>query len=145
MTSPTIRTFHAHDAANICNRDGDQVTASLIIDQATKGPAFTAEIDGVILGCGGVVVLWPGMGACWMRLADEIGTHGLWLCRVTMEFLDRVTRDLNLHRLEAMALHESIRNQKWLELCGFVKEENGIAHAYLPDQRSMVRYERVRV
>lgn len=143
MTSPTIRAFHAHDAARICNRDGVQSVPALMIEQSTRGPAFTAEIDGEVLGCGGVVVMWPGVGACWMTLAEDIGKHGLWLSKVTMEFLNKTTRDLSLHRLEAMALHECIRNQKWLELCGFRREENGIALAYLADQRSMVRYERV--
>lgn len=143
MTSPTIRAFHAHDAARICNRDGVQAVPALMIEQSTKGPAFTAEVDGEVLGCGGVVVLWPGVGACWMTLAEDIGKHGLWLCKVTIEFLDKATRDLTLHRLEAMALHECVRNQKWLELCGFRREETGIARAYLADKRDAVRYERV--
>jgi hypothetical protein len=143
MTSPTIRAFHAHDARQICNRDGTQSTQALTVENATKGPAFTAEVDGKVLGCGGVVVLWPGVGACWMVLADDIGKHGLWLCKATIEFLDKATRDLKLHRLEAMALHECVRNQKWLELCGFRREETGIARAYLADKRAAVRFERV--
>ena len=141
MTSPLVRSFHAHDLAALQNRDGMQCDPEQTVHHAAHGPAFTAECDGKVLGCGGVVVIWPGMGCCWMVLADDIGSHGLWLSKVTIQFMQQVKRDLKLHRLEATALHESIRNQKWLELLGFTRENHGHARKYLSDQRSIVRYE----
>lgn len=143
MTNPILRAFHADDAKAILNRDGKQAEAESTLLQAAQGPSFTAEYDGVVLGCGGVVLMWPGVGACWMMLAEDIGSHGLWLSRTTRHFLATVKREANLHRLEAMAMHESVRNQAWLELCGFKREQNGIAQSYLPDKRSMVRFELV--
>lgn len=141
MINPIVRSFHAHDMTRLVNRDGEQCDPEQTISHASHGPSFTAEHDGKILGCGGVVVVWPGMGACWMMLAEDIGTHGIWLSKVTIDFMRKVKRDLKLHRLEACAVHESIRNQKWLELCGFTREDHGIARKYLADQRSIVRYE----
>src|SRR5690349_7364999 len=116
MTNLHVRDFHVSDLTALVNRDGRQCDPEQTVQHAAHGPAFTAECDGKIIGCGGVVVIWPGMGACWMLLAEDIGTHGLWLSKVTMQFMRKVKRELNLHRLEATALHESIRNQKWLEL-----------------------------
>ena len=141
MTNPTVREFLAADLDALENRDGQQSNPELTVLQSMRGPAFTAVADGRVIGCGGVAVLWEGFGACWMILADDIGSHGLWLSKTTMQFLQNVKRDLRLHRLEATALHESVRNQKWLELCGFTREQNGVAQQYLADRRSIVRYE----
>lgn len=141
MTSPTVREFKPDDALAIMNRDGAQITSDLIIEQTKNGPAFTAVLDHSVLACGGVVIQWKGMGSAWMVLAEDIGSHGLWLSRVTIKFLKQIKHDYNLHRMEAMALEECTRNQAWLELCGFTRENNGIAKSYLPDKRSMVRYE----
>lgn len=141
--TPIIRHFEAADVEKILNRDGGQVPPQTILEQAALGPAWTAVLDGQPLGCGGLVLPWPGVGIAWMVLSDEMLTHPLWLTRTVKRFLVDMTRIHHLHRVEAVALEESLTNQRWIEALGFHVEQHGRARAYLSDQRTMIRYERV--
>lgn len=143
MTSPHLRPCTAADVLTILNRDGVSIGADQMIRQLRGGLAFTAEVDGVVLGCVGLVMPWPGMGMVWMTLAKEVGRHGLWLTRTTRRLIEDVSRAYGLHRLEAVALMETDRHQRWLRLLGFTEERDGIARAYLPDKRAMRRFERI--
>ena len=141
MTEPTLRSFQEADAYVLRNRDGSFAGPEQVVAQARRGPAFTAEVDGRPIAAAGVVLLWPGVGSCWMIVSAELGPHGRWLTKMTRRFVTDIRRSLGLHRLEALALSTSDRNQRWLERVGFTKEVGGEARAYLPDRRSMIRYE----
>lgn len=125
----------------LVNRDGSQISREAILAQAMAGPAFTAVIDGRPLGCAGLVLPWPGVGMAWMKLGDDIGRHGLWLTRTVKRFLRDAIRIYHLHRIEAITLDGHHVNQQWLQVLGFHVEQYGIARQFLPDQRSIVRYE----
>lgn len=141
--TPIVRHFEAADLAHILNRDGGQVPASTILEQAATGPAWTAVLDHSPLGCGGLTLPWPGVGMAWMVLSEEMCLHRIWLTRTVKTFLDDMTRIHGLHRIEAMALEESCVNGLWLEALGFTREREGKARAYLTDKRTMIRYERI--
>lgn len=141
---PTIRPFEADDLLVVLNRDGCQVPHETVVQQAAGGPAWTAVIDGQPAGCGGLVLPWPGIGMCWLVVSDELITYRLWLTRTVGKFLINTIRAYELHRVEAVALDESQRNQDWLELIGFTREEHGRARAFLSDRRTVVRYEWVK-
>lgn len=139
---PEVRPFQVTDVRQIVNRDDPQADEWLTVQQAQAGPAFTAWVGSQPIGCAGVVLAWPGVGMAWMVLADEMAEHGLWLTRMTRAFLRDILRVHRLHRLEAVALEESTRNQQWLQVLGFADEGN-VARCYLPDKRAIRRYELV--
>lgn len=141
MTSPTIRPYQPGDAGQVTGRDGDN-QPMLTDQQAMAGPAYTAVLGERVIGCAGLVMLWPGVAAAWMVLSEDIGAHRFWLTRIVRRFLGDFTRAFRLHRVEAWALAESVRNQRWLWALGF-KPEGGIARQYLSDRRDVIRYERV--
>ena len=126
------------------NRDGIQCPVEDMTAQALAFPSFTAELDGQPIGCAGIVMPWPGVGMVWMILSEDMESHGLWMTRTVKTFLAYMERVYQLHRLEAVALQESPRNQAWMTALGFQQERDGLATGYLPDGRSMVRYERVK-
>jgi hypothetical protein len=132
VANPILRPFRASDATSIVNQDGPQVS-----------PAFTAEVDGAPIGCAGLVLLWPGVGSAWMVLSAESTHHGFWLTRTVKAFLKDMEVRYSLHRIDAVALEESSKNQAWLEALGF-HVEPGRATAYLSDRRSVIRYERIK-
>jgi len=142
---PILRPFRPEDLRELLNRDGPQgLTEQAAREYVRRGPGFTAVVDGHILGAAGILLASPGVGVTWMTVREEINGHGVWLTRTVAAVLDDVARLARLHRLEAVALHESLRNQRWLEVLGFTREQDGVARAYTPDGRDMIRYERVR-
>ena len=142
--APVIRSFQASDLECILNRDGAQITPEAILVQASNGPAFTAVLDDAPIGCAGLVLPWPGLGMAWMVLSEEMSGHGLWLTRTVKWFLEDMAYTYELHRIEAVALEDSLRNQKWLQALGFTSELNGRARQFLSDQRTVIRYEWVK-
>ena len=142
--TPTIRHFQPSDLDVLVNRDGPQIPKSVILLQASAGPSFTAVADGMVLGCAGLVLPWPGIGMAWMVLAEEMGPHGLWLTKTVKAFLHQMVQTHSLHRLEAVATFGSLRNQRWLDALGFHVEQRGVAQSFLADRQSVIRYEWVK-
>ena len=138
-TVPTVRSFRSSDAAQIMNRDGVQLELDAFLRQAEAGVSFTACVDGTPIGCAGVMILWPGVGSCWMVATDELVHHGLWMTRTVKRFLREMIRVYTLHRLEATSVNGD--NGRWLEALGFTSEVDGVARQFLSDRRNVVRYE----
>jgi hypothetical protein len=138
---PWVRQFEPEDAFKVQNRDGDQSSVDVVLAQAAGGPAFTAVLGEQPIALGGIVIPWPGMGMCWMALSDEAEPYMAWLSITTRRFMLAAVKDYSLHRVEAVALQGSAKNQQWLEWLGFTREVNGVAQAYLTDKRNMIRYE----
>ena len=141
--TPVFRPFQDSDLVRVVGRDGQMAERQTILQQAHAGPSFTFTVDDDPIGCGGLMVQWPGVGCVWMILSDDAAAHGLWLTKTVHAFLDQMVLEHGLHRLEAVALEESTRNQQWLALLGFTREDHGVARALLTDKRSVIRYERI--
>ena len=141
--TPSLRLCRESDIRAVLNRDGTTIDTDRTILQMHSGPSFAAEVEGVVIGCAGVVIPWPGVGVCWMMLAKEADRYALWLTRTTRRILADLCRAFALHRLEAMSLKDSDRNQRWFRALGFTIEQQGTARAYFSDKRSIVRFERM--
>lgn len=144
MTEPRLIPFQAEHLLAFQNRD-TSVREELIlgIKKERGGPAFTAVAGEFILGCGGVLLVWPGVGSAWMNLSEAVFLYRIWLTRTVKRALEDIMRAHNLHRLEAAVLANSERNRKWIESLGF-RPEGGVARAYTQDRQDAVRYEMVR-
>lgn len=133
--------FRAEHLIGFSNRDTavrEEIRLAIWKEQA--GPAYTALAGDTILGCAGVILLHRGVGAIWMTLSEAIAAYTIWFHRTCRRVLADVMRAYSLHRLEANALAENERNQRWLEAMGF-RSEGGLAHAYTPDRKDIIRYE----
>jgi len=144
LSTPTVRPFHVDDVLAVLNRDGAQVPLQQVLEQAASGPAWTAVRHGEPLACGGIVLLWPQVGAAWMIVSDAMLAYPLWFTHTVRGFLHETIARLGLHRVEAVALVDSPINQRFLEALGFTDERHGIARAYLSDRRPVIRYELVK-
>jgi len=146
MSDPILVPFKAEHLLRFYNRDGVQFRNEprqfLMLEQ--NSIAWTALLDGKILGCGGVTLSWVGVGMAWTAMAPEAANHMFWVTKVIRRFMRDIVRAFNLHRLEMVALVESERNQRWAEFLGFTREQNSIAQKYTSDQRGMYRYEWVK-
>ena len=140
---PIVRAFQPEDVQQLINRDGLQCSHAHLLMQSQAGPAFTAEINGHPVAAAGIMIPWPGLGMAWMVVQDGAALPPLWLTRTIKRYVNALVQRHNLHRLEAVAVQDSLRNQRWLEALGFSSEQHGVARRYLADDRAVIRYERI--
>lgn len=136
--------FKAQHMLLFSNRDN--VIQDIILHEQKEhlGPAFTGFTnEGKIVGCAGIMIMWPGVGIAWCAFAEDIREHGLWMTGMVKRVMQDVIRNHNLHRLEAVVLSDNMRNVKWIEALGFTREENSVARKYTQDRKDVYRYEYV--
>ena len=84
--------------------------------------AFTA-VDGVdVLGCAGVVTLWPGVGQAWAIFSDRLLAQPTSLTRGTARALDRIAAAQDLRRGQATVRDGHGAGARWLSFLGFELE-----------------------
>ena len=141
---PTLIPFRAAHLMQFDAREVGGEDCRLLAElKERSGPAVTAIQDGVILGCGGVAVGWPGVGACWAHFSEALFRHRIWATRMTRGLLAEAVLAHRLHRLETTVLADSLANRRWAEALGFTPETGGLARAYTPDRQDVLRYERL--
>ncbi|MEP4379754.1 MAG: hypothetical protein ABJ215_01135 [Alphaproteobacteria bacterium] len=86
------------------------------------GAAFTARDDTGVLGCAGVVPLWPGVGQAWAVFSDALLTHPVALTRATERALDHIMAVENMRRVQATVLDGHGAGARWLSFLGFELE-----------------------
>lgn len=105
---------------------------------AEKSFAFTGFQDGRVVGCAGLIEMWPGRDCAWSLLSDCGPKAFLNIHRTVVRFLDaRKSR-----RIEMSVDVDHAAGQRWAELLEFKKE--GYMTSYSPDGRDCFLYARVR-
>lgn len=98
---------------------------------AIPGFAFSAATDGCIVGCAGIMPLWPGVGHAWAVLSEVALAHPVTLTRAVQRELARIERDHGLHRVQATVGETHVAGRRWLAWLGF--EVEGLMRNYGPD------------
>lgn len=141
MSKPFVIPFKATHLLSFVNRDTDML---VYMRDATRkelaGPAYTGVYNDKVIGCAGVMLLWPGVGEAWVALDKDIEKHGLWMTRVIKHIFRDIIVGCRLHRVEAVVLADNDRNLKWIRTLGFGRE-NGTARQYTSDKKDVVRFE----
>jgi len=114
----------------------------LMMWKETGGPAFTAMEGDIPIACGGIVIVWSGVGIAWTVISDAARKHGLLLTKAARRILDDVVRSHALRRIDAMVVDGDERNARWIQVLGF-SPENGRANRYMPNGDDAIRYERL--
>ena len=86
------------------------------------GAAFTAKEDGMVLGCAGVVPLWPGVGQAWAVFSDDLLEHPVALTRSSERALERIAAAYDMRRIQATVRDGHGRGARWLSFLGFELE-----------------------
>lgn len=141
VPDPILIPFKAEHLIGLTNRDTNIEPIDFV--QRENGPAFTAIVDGKIIGCCGIIIQWQGMGSAWAIFTDRVAMYPMFMTRMIRRGLRDIIKAYDLHRVELVALADNERNQRWAELLGF-SPENGKAHKYTPTKRDVIRYEFVR-
>jgi len=106
-----------------------------------KGTAFTGFSEEGIIGCAGIVPIWPGVGHAWVMMGANYKKHRIWVHKQVVAFQDKIITGMNLHRVEATVVCEFTPGIQWLERMGFKLE--GKKRKYGPDGKDHYSYARI--
>jgi hypothetical protein len=109
-------------------------------DMLRSGPSFTALHGDTVLGCSGVVEVWPGRALAWALIADEAGRHMLGIHRAVLGFLMQAP----YRRIEATVDAGFEAGHRWIRLLGFACETPLGMRGFNPDGRDSFLYSRVK-
>jgi hypothetical protein len=87
-----------------------------------KGRAYTIRDKGKIVGCAGVIDLWPGVGEAWSCLTDDARAKPFFLHRKTYRIIRDLIKSGTYHRVQSIVCCTEDKPVKWIERLGFVKE-----------------------
>ena len=66
-----------------------------------KGTAFTGFSEGEIIGCAGIIPIWPGVGHAWVTMGANYKKHRIWVHKNVMSFMDKIIEGMELKRVQA--------------------------------------------
>lgn len=112
---------------SVAGRLGREIADSL----ALEGLAFSATLNGRIIGCAGIVPLWPGVGHAWAVLSDAVLAYPVALTRTADREMTRIECRLGLRRVQATVAEDHVAGRRWLAWLGF--EVEGLMRNYGPD------------
>jgi hypothetical protein len=141
--TPILVPFKAWHLMSIMNRDGHSFLEwQHALDKEHLGPSYTAMIGDLIIGCAGVMLMWQGVGTCWVVLTKEAERYPVWFTRTIKRNLEDIIRAFKIHRLEAAVFADNKRNRKWIRTLGF-KREARVVRGYTSTKQDIIRYERI--
>lgn len=145
-----VSEFFEEDLQHIVPRRYDEDFVRKIIEGSlgnycafeNMGPAYTARHSGKIIFCGGIRLMWEGVGEVWSigdkvlarRYAKEVY---LW----QDELLKQEVKNRRFHRLQAHVV------KKWKSACNFMERlgfaPEAVLYKYGPDGSDYVLYARI--
>jgi len=93
--------------------------------QAYKLRGYAESIkneDNKIVGCGGLIELWSGVGEVWSMFTDEAKTNPFFLHRASKRLVWSVAKACRMHRIQAIVLYGDPVREKWIEKLGLRRE-----------------------
>lgn len=95
--------------------------------------------DGAVLGAGGIMPIWKGVGEGWVLVPPSTNaSYGLGLHKTAVSLLSRIVEEYKLHRVQTAVKYDFITGHRWAKRLGFVNE--GPLYRYGPDQHTYYRY-----
>ena len=96
------------------------------------GEAFTLMADGVIVGCGGVMMQVKGKGEAWIMATPLVSRHKKVVFKLLRNVLDTIVKKYDLRRVEATCPSGFPGGVLLLEHLGFVNETPDVMKRYGP-------------
>lgn len=106
-----------------------------------NGKCITGLVDGVIVGCGGIDELWPGVGEVWVLLSYEVDKYPIRAYEVIRQGLEELIEHNSLRRCQAWGRVGFAASHTLFRHLGF--EVEGKARCYAPDGADCLLYSRI--
>ena len=108
-------------ALNISDYKGEDFIKTMK-DHEKDASAYTVYYDNDILCCGGIMVLWEGVGEVWTVNGPLIHKHPFTFHKFMLKWMGIFFKKHNLRRLQATIDAECKDHIKWVESLGFINE-----------------------
>lgn len=121
------------------------------LDEATKtyrqllhvsGWAKTGICDGEIIGVGGVIVYWLGVGEAWIVLHENANKHKVQTFKAIQRMVNQAVLELNLRRIQAVCAMANLRGCDMIRALDF--EWEGRMVKYLPNGQDAFLFARIK-
>ena len=103
----------------------DDKHAKNILENST---AFSMIEDGVVLGSGGILPQWPGVGQWWLMVGSGARRRPRALLRVCNDILERTRVKGRFHRFQVYVDPAEPRHIRFVEALGFTFEGRLVKH-----------------
>ena len=102
----TVQPFRAAHLIEIHARNGiPGIDMVALGREYEKHPSITGRTaEGVIAACGGVRILWPGVGECWGFTSHELERYKIAWYRTVKTLIESTALHFNLHRMHCAIL-----------------------------------------
>jgi len=125
--------------------DIDYVSANPIEEAVKRYPSLdlsgyarTAIVNDSIIGVGGVVIYWQGMGEVWIILHKDALTYKTALVLCMNNALEELVDIHKLKRVEATVREDFPKARELVEFLGFKRD--GFKECYYPDGGNAICY-----
>lgn len=118
---------------------GDLADVSVDLTPLSEvGLAWTAEADGQVVMCGGLLPQWENRALAWALVGENAGPHFALIHRHVKQFLARSP----YRRIEAHVDVGFAPGARWMKMLGF--ELEAYKKAFRPDGADMLEFVRIR-
>lgn len=107
-------------------------------------PAFTALFEDKIVGVGGLLILWDGVGEMWLMLTADCkreGIFGIMALQAIKDKVDELIREHKMRRVQCTVRVDFPKARKMVEALGFTLE--GLMRCYCPDGSDVWLFARI--
>ena len=111
-----------------------------------NGQCITGWVDDKICACGGIDIMWEGVGEVWIMMSPTVDSYGMRAridaLDIIRDGLDKLIEDNKLWRCQAWGRIGFDRAHTLFKHLGFKAE--GLAKKYAPDGADCILYAKIR-
>lgn len=100
----------------------------------SKGHSFSVRWKGLLVGVGGIIPLWNGVGEVWMCAMEDLKRSPLTFTKMMKRLIEQL--EGGFHRIQMTVSIAEPGHLKWAKLLGF--QEEGTLVRYGPDRSNHV-------
>lgn len=109
--------------------------------------SYTVILDDKIVGVGGIMILWEGVGELWLILTKDSkreGIYGLMAFDAIRKKIDEIIEECNIYRAQAPVRVDFHKAIKMMEALNFENETPNGMKNYCPDGCDVYMYARIK-
>jgi len=116
----TLRKYHNHDLFEVVPKDILKKYGVMNVRDSDLNHSWTLLDNGVIVGCAGFRMFWPGVFECWLaaKSYEAFYRHRYMIIRL----VKRKLKSLKAHRIQATIDSNQPLNIRFIKFLGFKHE-----------------------